>query len=39
MYKEQRDKKNRGRWTSRSIGSNLQHNIFYFLIRYGGRGQ
>jgi predicted LPLAT superfamily acyltransferase len=38
MHKEQRDKENLGRWTSRSIGSNFQHNIFYFLIRYGGRG-
>lgn len=38
MHKEERDKENPGRWTSRSIGSNLQHNIFYFLIRYGGRG-
>jgi predicted LPLAT superfamily acyltransferase len=38
MRKEQRDKENLGRWTSRSIGSNFQHNIFYFLIRYGGRG-
>jgi predicted LPLAT superfamily acyltransferase len=38
MHKEERDKENSGRWTSRSIGSNLQHNIFYFLIRYGGRG-
>jgi predicted LPLAT superfamily acyltransferase len=34
-YKEPPEK--RTRWTSRSIGSNLQHNIFYFLIRYGGR--
>ncbi len=24
------------RWTSRSIGSNLQHNIFYALIKIGG---
>jgi len=24
-------------WTSRSIGSKLQHNIFYLLIRVGGR--
>jgi predicted LPLAT superfamily acyltransferase len=24
-------------WTSRSIGSNLQHNIFYAFIRIGGR--
>lgn len=24
-------------WTSRSIGSNWQHRIFYFLIRCGGR--
>lgn len=24
-------------WTSRSIGSNLQHNIFYTFIRIGGR--
>lgn len=24
-------------WTSRSIGSNLQHNIFYVLIKFGGR--
>ena len=24
-------------WTSRSIGSNFQHNIFYALIRIGGR--
>ncbi len=24
------------RWTSRSIGSRLQHRIFYFLIRAGG---
>jgi predicted LPLAT superfamily acyltransferase len=38
MHKEQRDKENLGRWTSRSIGSNFQHNTFYFLIRYGGRG-
>ena len=37
MHKDQREKENRGRWTSRSIGSNLQHNIFYFLIRYFGR--
>jgi len=37
MRKERREKKDRTRWTSRSIGSNLQHNIFYFLIRYGGR--
>lgn len=38
MRKEPRDKEDRTRWTSRSVGSNLQHNIFYFLIRYGGRG-
>ncbi|WP_432821988.1 lysophospholipid acyltransferase family protein [Trichloromonas sp.] len=25
------------RWSSRSIGSKLQHGIFYFLIRVGGR--
>jgi predicted LPLAT superfamily acyltransferase len=25
------------RWTSRSIGSNFQHRIFYALIRWGGR--
>src|SRR5512133_3597055 len=25
------------RWSSRSIGSNLQHRIFYLLIRFGGR--
>lgn len=25
------------RWSSRSIGSRLQHGIFYFLIRIGGR--
>jgi predicted LPLAT superfamily acyltransferase len=37
IHKERRDKENSGRWTSRSIGSNLQHNIFYFLIRYWGR--
>jgi len=37
MHKDQREKENRGRWTSRSIGSHLQHNIFYFLIRYCGR--
>jgi predicted LPLAT superfamily acyltransferase len=24
-------------WTSRSIGSNFQHNFFYLLIGYGGR--
>jgi len=24
-------------WTSRSIGSNLQHNIFYAVIKIGGR--
>ena len=34
MRKEPRDKEDRTRWTSRSVGSNLQHNIFYFLIRY-----
>jgi len=27
----------RGRWSSRSIGSDWQHRIFYFLIRFGGR--
>lgn len=27
----------RGRWTSRSIGSRFQHQIFYWLIRWGGR--
>lgn len=26
-----------GRWTSRSIGSSLQHQFFYTLIRIGGR--
>ncbi len=26
-----------GQWSSRSIGSRFQHNIFYFLIRIGGR--
>lgn len=31
------DKKEDGvKWTSRSIGSKLQHNIFYTLIRFGG---
>lgn len=25
-------------WTSRSIGARWQHEVFYFLIRYGGRG-
>jgi predicted LPLAT superfamily acyltransferase len=38
MHREPSDKEGRTRWTSRSIGSNLQHNIFYFLIRYGGKG-
>ena len=38
MHKEQHDKEKNGQWTSKSIGSNFQHNIFYFLIRYGGRG-
>ena len=28
--------KNR-QWSSRSIGSNWQHNVFYFLIRCGGK--
>jgi len=27
----------RRQWSSRSIGSKLQHNIFYLLIRIGGR--
>lgn len=27
----------RGQWSSRSIGSRFQHNIFYLLIRIGGR--
>lgn len=29
--------KSQHRWSSRSIGSKLQHGIFYFLIRLGGR--
>jgi predicted LPLAT superfamily acyltransferase len=29
-------KKETRQWTSRSIGSTFQHNIFYFLIRIGG---
>ncbi len=37
MYKTKSNKEDGTRWTSRSVGSNLQHNIFYFLIRYGGR--
>ena len=37
MRKERSDKKDQTQWTSRSIGSNFQHNIFYFLIRYCGR--
>lgn len=38
MYKASSAREDRPQWTSRSIGSSLQHNIFYFLIRYGGRG-
>jgi predicted LPLAT superfamily acyltransferase len=38
MHKEPSAREDRPQWTSRSIGTNLQHNIFYFLIRYGGRG-
>jgi predicted LPLAT superfamily acyltransferase len=38
MHKERNAQEVHPQWTSRSIGSNLQHNIFYFLIRYGGRG-
>jgi predicted LPLAT superfamily acyltransferase len=38
MYKESGAQENHPQWTSRSIGSSFQHNIFYFLIRYGGRG-
>jgi predicted LPLAT superfamily acyltransferase len=30
-------KKEHRQWTSRSIGSTFQHNIFYLLIRIGGR--
>ena len=37
MYKEANAQEDQPQWTSRSIGSSLQHNIFYFLIRYGGR--
>lgn len=28
---------NVARWTSRGIGTRVQHHIFYFLIKYGGR--
>lgn len=38
MYKASSARGDRPQWTSRSIGSSLQHNIFYLLIRYGGRG-
>jgi predicted LPLAT superfamily acyltransferase len=31
------DKQFSSQWTSRSIGSNLQHNIFYAFIKIGGR--
>jgi predicted LPLAT superfamily acyltransferase len=31
------DKQLSSQWTSRSIGSNLQHNIFYAVIKIGGR--
>ncbi len=29
--------KNKGQWTSRSLGSSIQHQFFYLLIRIGGR--
>ncbi|MBA4389725.1 MAG: lipid A biosynthesis acyltransferase [Syntrophus sp. (in: bacteria)] len=38
MHKEPSAREDRPQWTSSSIGSSFQHNIFYFLIRYGGRG-
>lgn len=37
MYKAGADREGQAQWSSRSVGSNLQHDIFYFLIRYGGR--
>jgi predicted LPLAT superfamily acyltransferase len=37
MIKDPRKKDSPSRWSSRSVGSNFQHNIFYVLIRLGGR--
>lgn len=36
MHKGPGKKEDGAKWTSRSIGSKLQHNIFYALIRFGG---
>ena len=36
MHKGPEKKEDGVKWTSRSIGSKLQHNIFYTLIRFGG---
>ncbi len=37
MDKTLTDMRTAPQWTSRSIGSNLQHNIFYTIIKIGGR--
>ncbi len=37
MHKETDKTGDDVRWTSRSVGSHLQHSIFYALIRLGGR--
>jgi predicted LPLAT superfamily acyltransferase len=37
MDKDLPDGGTSSQWTSRSIGSNLQHNIFYAFIKIGGR--